>query len=119
MSLIRAMEVVEDSHLPATIAEDVQSALAFTQAVHDLFHDYGVLSTDDVDVNQLEKAIEAIIGENAAAAIFLASLPNTEKQLRATGKASAKEAAVPAIVAEGYTKLADRVENTRAALQED
>ena len=105
--------------IPSGDKEILSDCIGFVQGFHDLLKDYGMLSNTDVDVAKLEAAYEAILGENAAASIYLASRdPKAPKVLMDTHNDLIGNDGAPAIVVNGYKNLSKRVENTRKKLSE-
>lgn len=95
-------------------------ALAFVQALHKMFQETGMTSTEEPDLNEMENLIDALAAELAAAAIFLSesTFARVPDMLRGIAEQVAKDSNTPTVVAKGYSRFATRIENTRVALQQ-
>jgi hypothetical protein len=93
--------------------ELLTDCVGFVEGFHTLLSDYGMISNREVDVDKLEASYEAILGENAAAAIFLSHFKDAPKMLKETAAKLQSGEEVPQLIKTGYEKLAQRVENTR------
>jgi hypothetical protein len=123
MDLSNVMARVEGLGLPiseggttlsADDRETVQDCLGFVQGFYDLLEDVGLLAaSDEFNIDELEAAYNALLGENAAAALFLAHFKDAASMLRNTADKIKDDTVVPPLVINGYRKLADRVERTR------
>ena len=116
------IEEIEHNENPSDEAfEAAASSMAFVKSFHDFMKDWRMVTTNNVDVDVLEKAFDALVAEHQAACIFLASFKGVEDKLMAThqGLMERKEDAVPALVVNGYKKLAERVARTRASFSEE
>ena len=118
------IETLQDRSISAETAqqeeayETASDAMAFVQALWDLYIDQGVLPVDsEPDLPMLENLIDAYHGELAAAAIFLAenAFGRVPEVLRATTKTlEGKEGeVVPTVVKKGFGRLANRIEKVR------
>jgi hypothetical protein len=92
-------------------------ALAFVQALHTMFKDNGVDLPIEPDVSSLEDVIDGVIGELAAASIFLSedSFKRVPNMLRVVSSSFTQNAGeeVPTVITKGFSRLADRIEATR------
>lgn len=106
---------VENSDLTTEVVEAASDALAFAQSFHEFMSDFGLVKSNTVDFSELEKAFEGFIGEISAASIFLASFSGTEEKLASCAVRCAQDGS-PALIANGYQKLSERVSQTRKRL---
>lgn len=92
-------------------------ALAFVLALHTMFRDNGVDLTEEPSISQLENIIDGILGELAAASIFLSEdcYKSVPKMLRTISSSFAQKKGeeVPTVITKGFSRLADRIEATR------
>lgn len=103
--------------------EKALDAMAFVEALHQLFRDTGMTSSDEPDVNELENLIDALYGELGAAVLFLCepSFARVPDMLRGVGKNMEKlenQNAVPPTIVKGFSRIAKRIENTRQNQQQ-
>jgi hypothetical protein len=102
--------------------EAATASIAFVAALHGMFVDNGVLNDEaTIDVCVLENLVDAFHGELAAAAIFLAqeSFDGVPEVLRLVSetigtKETDPKGVVPTVVRKGFSRLAARIEQTRA-----
>ena len=103
--------------ITAECAAAASDALAFVQALHTMFKDNGVNLPIEPDVSSLEDVIDGVIGELAAASIFLSeeSFENVPNMLRVVSSSFPQNAGeeVPTVITKGFSRLADRIEATR------
>jgi hypothetical protein len=99
--------------------EKALDALAFLDALHNVFKDNGMTTTESSDVNELENLIDALSGELGAAVLFLCenSFARVPDMLRVIGAKLEKQEDVPPEVAKGFTRLAKRIENAKVNMQ--
>lgn len=100
--------------------DEAANALAFAQALHDMFRTNGVRDlSEDPDLDKLENLIDAHLGELAAATLFLGNLdrPDPVVSLRGIADNLASEGTVPTVVTKGFSRLADRVELRKKEIQ--
>ena len=112
---------IEEAQVPSTEArEKASEALAFTEALHQLFKDMGMTTKDEPDVNELENLVDALYGELGASVLFMCDpvYARVPDMLRVVGKQLEKMGAdVPPTIVKGFTRLAKRIENTRVHQQ--
>jgi hypothetical protein len=110
-------EVEESEELSEDCAAEAADALAFVQALHTMFKDNGVDLPDTPDVSDLENVIDGVIGELAAASIFLseASFDAVPNMLRTVSSSFTQNDGeeVPTVITKGFSRLADRIEATK------
>lgn len=103
--------------------EAATDALAFCMAMHDALKENGYTS-DDLSIEFLEKTWDGMLGELAAASLFLSenSFKNVPAMMRAIADNLANEATgdntVPSVVAHGFRSFAKRIEATRVQQQQ-
>ena len=104
--------------------EAATDALAFVTSLHTAFSESGYDLGEDPDTSNLEKVLDIMAGELAAASLFLAedSFAAVPKMLRTiasafenTGKPGEE---VPQVIINGYNSLAARIEATRVQKQQ-
>lgn len=97
-------------------------SLAFVTALHSVFRDNGYDLPENPDVSTLEHILDGMMGELAAASLFLSekSFQRVPEMLRTISKAFTQEpgAEVPTVIVKGYNRLADRIEATRVQQQQ-
>lgn len=120
--------IASDTSDPAKLdaLEAAQDALAWSQALWDLFSDQHLHRDGDTpDFCKMENLVDALNGELAAAVLFLNSLDiSAEEHLRknasllASRQSAGDEAAqaVPKVIIDGNRRLAKRIENTKIVL---
>jgi hypothetical protein len=98
--------------------EKALDAIAFVQALHAMFKDNGMTSTEEPDIDELENLVDALHGELGAAVLFFCepSFARVPDMLRGISKAMPPDAAPP-VVTKGFDRLAKRIENTRVNMQ--
>lgn len=111
----RFIDQIESADLPVETVEAACDALGFVQSFHDLLSDWGLVNSEEIDVAELETAFDNFIGEISAAGIFLASFKGSVEKLKLTAD-KCEEDGSPALIVNGYRKLADRVQKTRDKL---
>ena len=102
--------------------EAAQEALAFGQALWNLFEDQALHTGDKApDYDMMLNYIDALNGELAAAVLFLVN--NKVDATRALNMAAdnlekmeTESVEIPLVVLKGYRRLAKRVKNTQAIL---
>lgn len=94
-------------------------AMAFVKALNEMFRDNGADVPAHPDVGTLESLVDGIHGELAAACILLSerSFARVPDMLRACAAQLEKSQEVPTVVKKGYSRLADRLDNTRKTMQ--
>lgn len=118
-----AAEVEQSDGLSLEAKEKACDALAFVEALHQLFKETGMTTSEEPDVNELENLIDALYGELGAAVLFFCepSFSRVPEMLRATGKKleELEEAkVVPPTIVKGFSRVAKRIENTRLNQQQ-
>jgi hypothetical protein len=104
--------------------EAATDALAFVTSLHTAFCESGYDLGEDPDVSNLEKVLDIMAGELAAASLFLAedSFTAVPKMLRTIASAFENTAKpgeeVPQVIINGYNSLAARIEATRVQKQQ-
>lgn len=104
--------------------EAATDSLAFVTSLHTVFCESGYDLGDEPDVSMLEKVIDTLAGELAAASLFLAedSFTAVPQMLRAIAQAFVDTAKpgeeVPPVIINGYNSLAARIEATRVQTQQ-
>jgi hypothetical protein len=113
---IEQLSKIDDSPVALEMGAD---ALAFVQSLHDMFRDNGMTAKEKPDLNELENLVDALLGELAAACIFLSepSFSRVPDMLRVISEKLAKSDDVPVVVSKGYERLAKRIEVTRLNMQ--
>ena len=111
------IEEIEESPVGEDCKDAAIDALAFVQALHTMFKDNGVNLPVDPDVSYLENVIDGIMGELAAASLFLSEdsfqqVPNMLRKI-SSGFPQNPDEEVPTVIAKGFSRLADRIEATR------
>jgi hypothetical protein len=112
------LEELENGDEVSEDALDAASeAVAFVLALHTMFKDNGVEVTEEPSVSGLENIIDGIVGELAAASIFLSEdcFKSAPKMLRTISSAFTQKDGeeVPTVITKGFSRLADRIEATR------
>lgn len=114
---IEEIEDVGDQVLGDECISASTDALSFVQALHTMFKDNGVNLSNDPDVTDLENVIDGVLGELAAACIFLSepSFNNVPNMLRTISSSFLQKDGeeVPTVITKGFSRLADRIEATR------
>jgi hypothetical protein len=110
-------EVESDKPLSADCSVEAADALAFVQALHTMFKDNGVNLPEDPDVVDLEHVIDGLMGELAAACLFLSedsfkAVPNMLRTL-SSGFTQHVGEEVPTVITKGFSRFADRIEATK------
>ena len=112
---IDALEASKE--LPGDTVEVAQGAISFVAALHDMYVANGILNEDSpVDLAVLENLTDAMYGELAAAALYLAQdeFNGSSALLRATSSAMEDpDNIVPLVVRKGFERLANRIDRTR------
>ena len=108
-------QVESGEALSETAREAASDAMAFCLALHDALRENGYTGDDEPSIEFLEGTIDGLLGELAAASIFLSerSFQQVPKMLRVTGAKLDKENIVPNVVSSGFVRLANRIEATR------
>lgn len=116
-------KIIESLESPSPSKEALEyaaDAVAFAQALHQMFSDTGMTTKENPDLDELENLVDALSGELAAACIFLAepSFTRVPDMLRVVSDklALTKDSGLPKVVILGYSRLAKRIENTRKRL---
>lgn len=117
------LEEIDELGVAGVVSEEAVEAatdsLAFVESLHTAFCESGYDLGEEPDVSKLEKVIDTMSGELAAASLFLAedSFSAVPKMLRAIAKAFESTAKtgeeVPPVIINGYNSLATRIEATR------
>lgn len=111
------LDTIEAAGFSEDDREILCDCVGFVQGFHDLLADYGMIPANHVDVDKLESAYTALLGENAAAAIFLAArVSKSADVLMRTYEELKDNPESPPIVVSGYKNLANRVLKTRKEL---
>ena len=102
--------------------EAASDSLAFVTSLHDMFKENGVDVPEEPNVSVLENIIDGVLGELAAASIFLSenSFQQVPNILRNVEKAFTQESGkeVPTVITKGFSRFADRIEATRIQQQQ-
>jgi len=112
---------VETADPSSDAIEAAADSLAFVTSLHTVFRDNGYDLPEDPDCSTLENILDGMMGELAAASLFLAedSFATVPEMLRAIARAFEVTAnqdpntEVPSVITQGYNRLADRIEATR------
>jgi len=115
------IESLESSSPSKESLEFAADAVAFAQALHQMFTDTGMTSSENIDLDELENLVDALSGELAASCIFLSepSFARVPDMLRVISDklALTKDSGLPKVVILGYSRLAKRIELTRERLK--
>lgn len=114
MNTERIIEQLENSELSKDTTEVASESVAFVQNFHDTLSDWGMVKPE-LDFVELEHAFDNLIAELSAASIFLASFTDLDKKLKLAADRCETDGS-PALIVQGYRKLADRVTKTRESL---
>lgn len=104
--------------------EAAADAMGFVLALHNMFRDNGYDLPEEPDVSDLENVFDGMMGELAAACLFLSedSFSNVPSMLRAISRSFAAlqvpGTEVPTVITKGYERLANRIEATRVQKQQ-
>lgn len=117
--VIESLESGSPSKESLELAAD---AIAFVQALHQMFSENGMTSSENPSLNELENLIDATHGELGAACLFLCepSFSRVPDMLRGIARKLEKEGGTevaPLVVIKGFDRLAKRIENTRQQMQ--
>lgn len=119
----RMIEHIQDSAMSSEAIDASLDALAFVQALHQMFRDNGMTTKDEPDLAELENLIDALYGELGAAVLFLCepSFARVPDMLRVISKQLSNHEdgdTVPPVIVKGFERLAKRLENTRVNAQQ-
>jgi len=117
---------MEELESPESASEDALEAasdsLAFVEALYSTFRDNGYDIPEEPDLGTLESLLDGMMGELAAASLFLSeeSFKSVPEMLRKIGEAFAHMPGeqVPTVITKGYSRLANRIEATRVQQQQ-
>ena len=113
--------LLEEDALSEEEVEVTCNALSFCAALNQMFIDNGMLEdSEEVDFDQMENLIDALLGELAAACMLLGTFKDVPSLLRGTAKDLRDKniPEVPQVIIKGYERLASRIERTTNALVE-
>ena len=103
--------------------EAAADSLAFVESLWSVFRGNGYDISENPDCSTLEHILDSMMGELAAASLFLSedSFQQVPKVLRGIATAfetTAGSDEVPAVIVNGYNNLAERIEATRFQQQQ-
>lgn len=100
-----------------------KDCLAFTSALHNHLASVGAKLPENPEIPLLESMIDAVFCELMAAVLVLVDIPDSDNILKSVAKELYeanlnKQAGVDPQMIQGYLKLAERVERSKAALKQ-
>jgi len=116
-------ELENGTDVSSEALEAAADSLAFTTSLHNVFRENGYDLPENPDMSSLEAVLDMMMGELAAASIFLSedSFMQVPHMLRTIAKAfetTAGSDEVPTVIVNGYNRLADRIQATRVQQQQ-
>jgi hypothetical protein len=91
--------------------------------LHNVFRENGYDLPEEPDMSSLEAILDMMMGELAAASIFLSEdsflqVPHMLRTIAKAFEATADGEEVPTVIVNGYNRLADRIQATRVQQQQ-
>jgi hypothetical protein len=116
-------ELENSTGISSEALESAADSLAFIQSLHTVFRENGYDLPEEPDVSALENILDSMMGELAAASIFLSEdsflqVPHMLRTIAKAFEATADGEEVPTVIVNGYNRLADRIQATRVQQQQ-
>jgi hypothetical protein len=116
-------ELENSTGISSEALESAADSLAFIQSLHTVFRENGYDLPEEPDVSALENILDSMMGELAAASIFLSEdsfmqVPHMLRTIAKAFEATAGGEEVPTVIVNGYNRLADRIQATRVQQQQ-
>jgi hypothetical protein len=114
---LEEFENPDSDDVSAEAIDAAADSFAFVLALHTMFADNGVNVGSEPNISVLENIIDGVLGELAAASIFLSEdcFALVPKMLRTISSSFTQREGeeVPTVITKGFSRLADRIEATR------